>query len=430
MIKEYLQKINSNRMARDYLWVFGGQTFASLLHLVSMAIIIFVIGHEGNGVLLVVQAFSYLCGDIVNPQSFKAVVKFITEAKNKVERQNIITQGMWLDIFSGILGVAIAVLIMKPIAAWMKFDATLNVLLYLYLPCVFFRHTNSGSAIGVLRYLGKFNFTIIAYDVVSVVRILAYLILMSINCSTKEFIIVECTMEVLYAILLIVFAQIYSIKEGYHFLNFTKPKFNKTFISFNLYNMAASTADMSLGNLSSLIVSRYLGASLLSVFNTLGKISSIFSRFTTPLTQVVYPSFCKYVNELDFKRVKRFIVVYTVGIGFATVLMTIIGYTTFDLWRGIFGIGEEYLPETIIYIVFTMATCIGIPYHSAHTAFGLMKLNLINVCVIDVIYCLALIPIIKQFGLIGLITLLLIQSIVMIIVKWMQELKYMKAYSR
>lgn len=416
----------SKSTTRNYMWVFCGQTMASVLHLASLAILIYVLGHEGNGILLGVQAICYLCGDLTNPYSFLSVIKFLTAANSVEEKNKIVSQGFTLDVFAGVFGTIVAVLLMKPICSWLGYSSEITAYALLYLPSVYFRHVSTGTAMGILRYLGKFNVTIIIYDIQSVLRIVFYSLLLVSGGGIGTLIILEMILEVIYGFALITIAFIYSRKNNIEYPPKKHAHFSKDFLQFNLLNMASTTVDMALGNVSSLIISKYLGVSLLSVYKILEKIGSLTSKFTTPVSQIIYPNLCKTVTDKRYNKLIGFVKKYMLYVGSVSVFVIILCTATFPLWRGIFSLEPEYIFEVTLYIAFSMATCMAIPIHSIHAALGLMHYNLINVLIINTLYCIIIIPILNAFSLKGLIILLLAQAIVMMLVKWYQELRHIK----
>ena len=425
-----LKKILKIKATRDYSWVFGGQLLASMLRLASLSILISALGHEGNGILLGVQALSYLFGDLTNPYCFQSVIKYLSMSTNKKEKDNIIAQGFTLDFIAGFLGIMLAIILIRPISAWLGYSNEIIKYLWIYLPCVYFRHVSTGTAMGLLRSMGKFSITIILYDVQSLLRIVFYAIILSNEVGIEALIVTEMLLEVFYAMGIMYMATIFSRKNDICYPPKRLPIFEKAFLKFNFLSMASTTVDMVLGNVSSIFISKYLGVSLLSIYKTLEKTGSLISRFSTPVSQIIYPDFCRAIADKRYKDVKQFIRKYMLLVGPLSILGIIVGTATFSVWRIIFDLNTSYLPEVSLYITFAMISCLAVPIHSFHTAFGLMHYNLINVAIINTLYCLVLIPVLNLFALRGLIILLIAQAVVMVIVKWIQEKWYMRRLER
>ncbi|MET0272747.1 MAG: lipopolysaccharide biosynthesis protein, partial [Phenylobacterium sp.] len=107
----------------------GGRTANALLSLGYLAIAARVLGVREVGVLILINAFAQLVGEVVKFQSWQTILHFgagpLAEG-DKPRLQQVVRFGLFLDLASSLVGVAIAVvaaLLVGPRLGWTPADS-------------------------------------------------------------------------------------------------------------------------------------------------------------------------------------------------------------------------------------------------------------------------------------------------------------------
>lgn len=417
-------KIKENYILGNFIKLFGGQNLGALLQILSMFLIIKTVGMTDYGMLIMAQTYSYLVSDILNLQTFNAIIKFVPEnikMNNQIKAQQFIKIGFLLDFSLGFISLIIGYLFLDSISVLMGWNSNFCLIALVYLPVVLVRNSLTGTATGILRIWDKYG-TIISINLaINICRVIIYMILLFIQGQLIMFVIVEILLEMMTGILL----NYFSIKElakaklnEFYKVNISIRK-NLQFISFNVYNGIALTMDLLLGNVSNMIISKLLGFDMVSIYRIFERIGSIAQRFTVPLMQLFYPEMCKHVSngqpQHAIKLVKKFIF-YAIPICVVVFFSLEISY---NYWMSFFtNKYMEFFTVSLIYMIFSAFITITSPVHPLMTSFGYVKQTALFTIIIDLIYIVLLQYFLIEWGLLGLITLKLFQAIFMVIVKY------------
>lgn len=150
----------------------GGRAVNAVVSLGYTAVTARALGVDGLGVLVMINAFAQLLGDVVKFQSWQTVLQYGAEPlahRRLDDLQRVVRFTMLLDIASGVIGVIVGVagaLIFGPQLGWTAAQAPLAAA---YAASAFFM--TAAAPLGVLRLLDRFDVLATNAAVISLVRL-------------------------------------------------------------------------------------------------------------------------------------------------------------------------------------------------------------------------------------------------------------------
>jgi len=150
----------------------GGRAVNAVLSLAYTAVTARALGVNGLGVLVMINAFAQLLGDVVKFQSWQTVLQYGAEplkARRLEDLHRVVRFTMLLDIASGVLGVLVGVVgafVFGPQLGWSQAQAPLAAG---YIASVFFM--TAAAPLGILRLLDRFDVLATNAAVISLVRL-------------------------------------------------------------------------------------------------------------------------------------------------------------------------------------------------------------------------------------------------------------------
>ena len=136
----------------------GGRAVNAVLSLAYTAVTARALGVNGLGVLVMINAFAQLLGDVVKFQSWQTVLQYGAEplkARRLEDLHRVVRFTMLLDIGSGVIGVLVGVVgafVFGPQLGWSQGQAPLAAG---YIASVFFM--TAAAPLGILRLLDRFD---------------------------------------------------------------------------------------------------------------------------------------------------------------------------------------------------------------------------------------------------------------------------------
>ena len=80
-IKAFYQKLFSNKLIKNYIWVLLGQNLGTIFSMVSLIITLRIISTYNYGSLVIIQTYAALISGIFGLRTFNGVIKFVTDAE-------------------------------------------------------------------------------------------------------------------------------------------------------------------------------------------------------------------------------------------------------------------------------------------------------------------------------------------------------------
>jgi O-antigen/teichoic acid export membrane protein len=169
----------------------GGRTFNALLSLGYLAVAARVLGVREVGVLILINAFAQLVGEVVKFQSWQTILHFgaapLADGR-KADFQQVMRFGLFLDLASSLVGVAIAVaaaLLVGPKLGWTPADSPAAALY-----CLSILVMVPATPIGLLRLFDRFDLIAAQAPVSSAVRLAGSGIVLLTGATLGAFLVV------------------------------------------------------------------------------------------------------------------------------------------------------------------------------------------------------------------------------------------------
>ncbi len=402
MVSKLVDKIKNSRLLKHVITLLSGDALVSVLNIVNLLLVINTIGLSDNGKMVIIQTYVLLFNDIFNFQSFNALIKFMSEAiENKAvdKAKFFIKQALFLDITTAIIGTTFGYLLVEFIASFMNWESSIVLYIKIYMLFIIFNIT--GTAIGVLRFFNEFKVIVLTNLLAGILRTIAYFIGFMSKQEMLYFIIVELFFSITLNISLIFNA--YRVLKKNNLNDFFKVKFyfHKEFFMFNLYNNLVLVLDIPRVHLSSLIISKVLGFSEVSILKVIDKICNVISKLGSPINQVIYPELSMMIAKNKFQEAKKLAYKITFGIssiGIAGVLL--LGFVSIFLGNVIEDV-EIYRIPLLIGLTAAVLGTSSISIHNLFTALGLVKYDALIALVVNVFYIFVLLFFVKAIGVSG-----------------------------
>ena len=291
---------------------------------------------------------------------------------------------------------------------------------FLYLPVVVFSPILHGAPIGVLRKLDRFKQVNIIHTILygSHTLFLGILLL----SDTKNFVLVLLSYafaEIIESLILFGYA-ILVMKKTSSLRGFWKAGFarNPRFLKYNVLYGLTTSFDQLLGNVSTLLINRFIGNFATAYLKVITKICGMFTKLTNPLGQIFYPELCSWIAKKDFKKAYRVSFKFQFLICAGGLILTGIMFGTYDLWIQIFDASMVAAKwQSLLYMLFTVLSISMICITQLVFALDLVKGNLVLIIVFNILYVIALIPTIQAFGIYGYLLLQIAQLLLVAIGK-------------
>lgn len=407
-----------NRVIKNILVVFTGQTMSSIINMLISIILVNKIGFEKYGIITLGLTYINIFDTLFNFQSFNAVIKFGHEAlfnKDYDLLKSYLKQALFQDLFTAMLAFMVSILFLDIAVEVFNWDLIIKSTILILSFSILFNI--SGSIIGLIRLFDKFNYISTINIIISVVKILLVLIGIYIDAKLLYYVKIELFSMVLSNLIyMIVALNILKKNSLLDFIN-TKINWDRRFLKFNLYNNLVATLDLPTGEFTKMIINQFLGSAELGLYNILVKVGNLIYKLATPIGIVIYPEFSRLIasNKISkaLKLMKKIILISLVSGS----LFIIIQFILYPFWSQY--IFTNSISRTIVSVYF-MYTVIGASFNSIHqifTALNLIKYNIFIVLLSNLIYIILLPVLIINKGLFGLIVSLIIQSVIVIILK-------------
>lgn len=206
-----VQSLLSNRIVKNYLWVFLGQNLGTLFSMLSLIITLRIISTVEYGSLVIVQTYCLLISGIFGIRSFNGLIKFSTDAEEQGNfdlAKQYINSAFLFDLIVGVLGLIVAYFISSPVSKLMGWQSDDMHYLMLYLPVIIFLPILNGAPIGILRKLGYFKHINIIHTLIYGIQTALLFLTWYLNLGNLELVYLQYMLiEVTEAIILVFFAM-------------------------------------------------------------------------------------------------------------------------------------------------------------------------------------------------------------------------------
>lgn len=365
------------RLARNLGWLIGSRGFSAVASIAYLAIAARSLGPRGFGAFTVVLTYGQLIANVVQFQSFKAVIRYgaLHLARERPARLGRLT-GLTatLDWASGLVG-ALAALLLAPLATrlfhWspgQELDAQWFAAVLLL--------TTGATPTGVLRLFDRFDLIAFADAVSPAIRIVGSLLVWLIAPTLAGFLIVWALAAVVQALLQWVLAlrvQAVGLRLGRKpFARAVRenPRILRFLVQTNLASSLSSSTQLGI-----LAVGSVGGAVEAGGFRLAQRLAKGITNPVETVTRALYPEFARLVAQDDHAKLRHVLLricLIATALGAAAVLIA--GPLSPLIIRVIAGprylFAREYLLLLLIAAAIDLAGFALEPFHNAHGRSG------------------------------------------------------------
>lgn len=422
-IKETAKAFFSNRIIINYIWVFLGQNIGTVFSMVSMIITLRIISAYDYGALVIIQTYCLLISNLFCIRTFNGFIKFSTDAETNgdyIAIKKYVNTSILLDVGTGVIAYIAGFVLVRPITQLMDWDAEMVRYVSLYMPLCLFYPLLLGFPTGIMRKLNRFKDVNVIHAVTYGIQSIVLLITFLFKAGNLKIVVIEYAFtEILESIILLCYS-IYIMQKNKNYRGFWKCGlcFNFAFLKYNISFGILSAFDQILGNVSTLLINKFVGNMATAYLKIITKVCGIISKVTNPIGQVIYPELCNWISEKKYKKALRVTFYYwLVVVALGTVMLTLL-FTTYDIWIRVFDPGMTSARlQSMLYLLYSILSISFLCVHQLSYALSMMKENLILVIVFDLSYLLALIPVVRTWGIVGYLVLQIIQMLLVATLK-------------
>lgn len=426
-ISLFKDKIFKNNIAKNFLVVFLGDGFSSVLTLLNLSIMIKVLGLNESSIVNLVISYTLVFDTIFNFQSFNSIIRFLPRAlidKDFLKVKGYLQQGFILDIVTALISFFAANLFLEFICNIFKWDRDIVNLIRVYSFSILFNLT--GTSIGIIRVFNKFKYSSYINVFVNSLKFIFYLLSFIINVNMWYFILVELWFGLISSILLLIVTNFIIFKNNLRGIFKNKVVWDKEFLKFNFYCNFMTTLDVPISHLTPFLINKFVGIEFISIYKVIEKIGGIVAKIASPLLNIIYPEISTKVSEEKEKEAVSLVrKLFFIIILFGSLIIVFLSLT-YKLWINILIFnGEKYVLNVLFYVLFVIIKFSFVGVYPLFISLGYIKYNVYIVVIANLIY-LGVIPFFSSnFNINGVI---ISQCIQVFIVIFMQILIMKKGF--
>ncbi|HJD00544.1 MAG TPA: oligosaccharide flippase family protein [Candidatus Dwaynia gallinarum] len=423
----FKDKIFKNNIAKNFLVVFLGDGFSSVLTLLNLSIMIKVLGLNESSIVNLVISYTLVFDTIFNFQSFNSIIRFLPRAlidKDFLKVKGYLQQGFILDIVTALISFFAANLFLEFICNIFKWDRDIVNLIRVYSFSILFNLT--GTSIGIIRVFNKFKYSSYINVFVNSLKFIFYLLSFIINVNMWYFILVELWFGLISSILLLIVTNFIIFKNNLRGIFKNKVVWDKEFLKFNFYCNFMTTLDVPISHLTPFLINKFVGIEFISIYKVIEKIGGIVAKIASPLLNIIYPEISTKVSEEKEKEAISLVrKLFFIIILFGSLIIVFLSLT-YKLWINILILdGEKYVLNVLFYVLFVIIKFSFVGVYPLFISLGYIKYNVYIVVIANLIY-LGVIPFFSSnFNINGVI---ISQCIQVFIVIFMQILIMKKGF--
>lgn len=418
-------KIRYNKFLKNVIHIANGTAIASGLNLINMSILVSAIGMKNNGAIFLAQSYVDFFNSLFNFQSYDAIIKFLPNYMNKDNEKcsNYIRLAMLLDIITAIFALIISLLVLDDFSKLLGWDN--DVIYYSKILIATILFTVNGAFTGILRIYGKFKYMAISKSSGSIALFICYIIGYINHFSTTYYVLCMLLSKVI--VFTIDFIMSYKTlnDENIQIFKFNNIDIDLEFIKFTIATNLRSTLDLPITHMVPFIINRYLGLEEIAVYKVLEKLGNTVSMAVGVINQVISPDISKKMSQNDIIGIKKIEKTFQITtLGFGITMLILIGFT-YKMWMGLFITNyQHYMICVYLYFVYIIYKSLFMCQDPIFLYAGFVKYNIYILAIVNIMYIILLIFIIKSMGLSGLILSKIIQASCIFLLKGIILSKY------
>lgn len=399
-----LKKVLQDKLVKNFLNIFSGDAVGSLLSIISISFVTKGIGLEKYGFIVLIQGIASLTDGIFNFQSWQGFIKFFPTVKeNREKTMELIKFSYFLDVITAVIAFLILNLLGKFIKNIYNFSSYEMVLLMLFSLYIIFNI--QGTPTGILRSFDRFDLLRNQRIITAIYNFIMLAVGFFFKFDLGWFVFVYLSSNIVNGILINIFALRILKKRG--LLEFFKVKlrFDKEFFKFTCLTNINSSLDIPIQYFDNLLIGKMLSLEQLGIYKICKTVAIVLDKIGTPIYQTLYPYFCETAASHKTKEMfKKFFTVSGMLGGVCFLMIAGLNIVGFYIFAQFFSeLVWKYKFEINLYVLMKSLGTIFIAVHPLFLALGYIKIETRIIFVANLIYISALFPLIKYWGLVGVI---------------------------
>lgn len=311
---QILQKIQNEfkgegfvaRLLKNAAVSFVGEGGAAVVTFIATIVLIRLIGNTSYGILAVAYSFITIVDNLVNFQSWHAMVTFgckAIEEKNYSYLESLIKIGSIIDFSTAFLGMLISLLTAQFFSNLMSWNQETTRCICILAFMILFNFT--GTSVGILRLLDKFKY----YSAFRIITEVIRLGLIVLFCWIMDKGLYGAALAYAlgyifgYIILFVVFLHVIRTTPNISIRRIIKSPMRdnwKEIFKFTFWTSMSSSADIPVQQMDVIFLS-LISYDIVAVFKVYKQICQALNKLATPLKQAVMPLFAELVAQNKLK---------------------------------------------------------------------------------------------------------------------------------
>jgi O-antigen/teichoic acid export membrane protein len=386
----------------------------------SMVLTARALGAEQFGTLVLVQTYAKILGTVVNFQSWQAVIKFGAEAlahHRQEDFKGIVWLGSVLDLASAVLGTATAFCVLHWVGRWLGWNEEIIKMAGFYSLVILFNLT--GTATGIIRLFDQFKMFATQRFLVGSLKLAGILLAYLYGAGLWVYVGIWMVADALGYTLLVVFGYWLLQQKGICRWWRCRTREWRPLLAFACWTNLASTVDIPVQMLDVFIVSWLTSLEAVGVYKIFKQASDVLTKPVDPVYQVIYPQFVSLIAAAqEIRAVRMALRVGILILLFAIPMVAVISLSS--PWWLDFVFGPAFAREWVVFGVFLCFKGVSATFTSLHPLFlalGYVKEDFEIATVANVAFLLIAWHLGREFGLMGIVNALGIQSVTVISLK-------------
>ena len=359
VLKQFLNKIKNSKLAMNYIWVLLGQNIGTVFSMLSLIVTLRVITTLEYGSLVVIQTYALLISNLFGFRTFNGLIKYVTDAENENDYQRAkkyINTAFCMDCLAGAVAFVLGIVLLEPIVKIMGWDSsTMEMVLY-YFPLVLFLPILNGAPVGVLRKINCFKQVNMVHATVFGIQLVALVALWIFGSHSLLLVLLVYELTEILECLVLVYLAYKKLNGLEQYQGFAKAGIIRDmgFIKYNFMFGLTTAVDQILGNVSTLLIDKYVGTLATAYLKVITRICGVISKLTSPIGQIFYPELCEWIAQKNYKKAYRIAMKFFLiicGVGSVAVFLLFI---TYDWWIILFDAAMENAKwQSLLYLLYT-----------------------------------------------------------------------------
>lgn len=391
--------------------VFLGNTGALLFNFISFTIVVNELGAKLLAIFVLTQTYTIIVNAIFNIQTWESMVKFGHLESSERTFANVVKINFLMDLISALIAFSGAIILMKPLITFLKWDPQITELIVLYSLAIPFNLTT--FKIGIPRLFDKFSIVAKIQVYMSALKLLLVLAAAYVNQTITSYVIIYILVDILISIILIWYSLYLLNTHGHSGWLKGKLKIDVHHIRFVWWTNLRSIMRIPIQYCDMVVISVVMPLEMVGVYKVYKEIAGLLGRIGDPINQAIFPEYSRLIGGNDART--------AIGLAGKTILVLLavsLALTVSMILSSRFFVASFYGAEflTSINALYLLIGLFGIsfftiPVDSLFVAAGFARLGFYIVVFTNLLYLSMLFFFGKLFGIYGVIAVYGVQML-------------------